>query len=94
MRGHNSSRILGQPSLCPPLHVAERVYDDAYRALHLLQKGQGNREAPYVWASCGEGLTSTPENAAWDVAMSVKMTLKVNPTLDITTLLTDRARTP
>ena len=58
-----------------------------------------HRKTPVIaaaWAAsgAGEGLTSTPENAAWDVAMSVKMTLKVNPTLDITTLLTDRARTP
>lgn len=53
-----------------------------------------SRKNPIIaaaWAAAGasEGRTSTPENAAWAAAMSVKMTLKVNPTLDITTLLTD-----
>lgn len=53
-----------------------------------------SRKTPIIaaaWAAgaAGEGRTSAPENAAWAAAMSVKMTLKVNPTLDITTLLTD-----
>ena len=51
-----------------------------------------HRKNPIIaaaWAAgaAGEGRTSAPENAAWAAAMSVKMTLKVNPTLDITTLL-------
>lgn len=55
---------------------------------------EASRKTPIIaaaWAAAGasEGRTSTPENAAWAVAMSVKMTLKGNPDLDITTLLTD-----
>ena len=53
-----------------------------------------HRKTPIIaaaWAASAAavGSAGTPENAAWAVAMSVKMALKVNPTLDITTLLTD-----
>lgn len=50
-----------------------------------------HRKTPIIaaaWAAAAAA-ASTPENAAWAVAMSVKMTLKVNPALNITTLLTD-----
>jgi len=49
-----------------------------------------HRKTPIIaaaWAAVAAA-AGNPENAAWAVAMSIKMTLKVNPALDITALLT------